>query len=61
MALRVDEAKRRIREFDSNLNIEIICTKSFKEKNDYTDDACFVIKQELLKNTIKLTVAYFDN
>ncbi len=61
MALRVDVAKKRISEFDSNLIVEIIRTKSFKEKNDFIDDACFVIKQEIIGNTIKLTVSYFDN
>ncbi len=61
MAIGVKEARRRINAYDKELKVVIETTQSFKEDLTFDIEDCVVIKQELLEDTIVLTVAYFDN
>lgn len=60
MALRVEDALNKLKDENNTFSIEIIKTKSFKEKKEFDVNECYVIKQELVDDILKLTVAYFD-
>lgn len=60
MALKVDVALNKIELYDPKLKVEIIKTKSFKEDFDFDVNDCIVIKQEIVGDSIRLTVAYFN-
>lgn len=59
-ALRIDEARRKIYEYDKNINIVISETVDRRDENhfNYNISETIVIAQRILENEVHLLVAY---